>query len=342
MTYKILIVAPAWVGDVIMAQTLFKTLKIYQPDCLIDVLAPDWAIPILQHMPEVRNSFILPLKHGELNLTKRWTIGKKLYQAHYDQAILLPNSFKSALIPFWANIKKRTGWLGEMRFWLLNDYRYLDKKALPLMIQRFAALGLPKNNSLPNTLPYPLLEVDSNQVKDTIARLNIPLETEKKPILALCPGAEYGPAKRWPTRYYAAVANQKIADGWSVWVLGSMKDQPIAQEIQTLTQNKVFNFTGRTGLGEAINLLSLANVIVSNDSGLMHIGAALSKPIVVIYGSSDPRFTPPLTDKKKILTLNLPCSPCFERTCPLEHLKCLEDLHPKQVIEAIEYFFSES
>ena len=155
------------------------------------------------------------------------------------------------------------------------------------------------------------------------------------PILALCPGAEYGPAKRWPAEYYASVANEKISEGWTVWIFGALKDQPIAKEIQTLTHQKALDFTGKTTLGEAIDLLSLAQVIVTNDSGLMHIGAALEKPLVVIYGSSTPNFTPPLTHIKQILSLNLPCSPCFERTCPLNHLKCLKDLHPEQVLNAI-------
>lgn len=336
MNPKILIVAPAWVGDLIMAQTLFKTLKMHQPDAVIDVLAADWALPILQRMPEVRQSLVLSTKHGEWGFKKRLEIGQQLRKVCYDQAIVLPNSFKSAFVPFFAKIKQRTGWLGEMRFLLLNDYRHLDKQKLPLMIQRFAALGFPKDALIPEVLPWPQLVVTAQQAQATAARFNLPIELNTKPILALCPGAEYGPAKRWPARHYAALASQKVAEGWMVWILGAAKDQPVAEEIQTLMQGTAFDLTGRTGLGEAIDLLSMANVIVSNDSGLMHIGAALDKPLVVIYGSSDPGFTPPLTHKKKVLTLNLPCSPCFERTCPLGHLKCLEDLHPKQVIEAID------
>lgn len=335
MTHKVLIVGPSWVGDLIMAQTLFKLLKIRQPHITIDVLAPDWASPILKYMPEVQNSFILPAKHGELYLKKRFKLGKTLRAEQYDQAILLPNSFKSALIPFWAKIALRTGWLGEARFGLLNDIRYLDKQKFPLMIQRFAALGLPKNASLPYELPWPKLQVPKANVQSTLHKLNLSIEENSKPILALCPGAEYGPAKRWPAEYYASVANEKISEGWAVWILGSLKDQPIAKEIQTLTYQKAHDFTGKTGLGEAIDLLSLAHVIVSNDSGLMHISAALERPLVVIYGSSTPNFTPPLTPIKQILSLNLPCSPCFERICPLNHLKCLKDLHPARVLNAI-------
>lgn len=332
---KILIVAPSWVGDLVMAQTLLKVLKIEHPNATIDVLAPSWATPILNYMPEVKKSIVLPTQHREFSLKKRLDLGKQLRLEHYDQAILLPNSFKSALIPFWGNIPLRTGWLGEMRFGLLNDIRYLDKQKLPLMIERFAALGLPKETPIPPELPWPGLQVDSTHVQATLNQLELSTLSKKKPILALCPGAEYGPAKRWPAAYYAAIANQKIVEGWAVWILGGLKDKAIAKEILTSTQQGVHDFTGKTGLGEAIDLLSLADVVVSNDSGLMHIGAALAKPLVVIYGSSTPKFTPPLTKTKEILSLNLPCSPCFERTCPLKHLNCLNDLKPDRVLKAI-------
>lgn len=331
---KVLIVAPGWVGDVVMSQTLLKLLKMHSPEVAIDVLATHWALPILKCMPEVRNIHILPIQHGKLNLKQRLLVGKQLRQESYDQAILLPNSLKSALTPFWANIPKRTGWRGEMRFGLLNDIRHLDTKKLPLMIQRFAALGLPKNTLLPEKLPWPKLSVNKEQCQLTLTQLNLKLESN--PILAICPGAEYGPAKRWPAEHHAAVAKQKIAQGWAVWIIGSPKDQAIASEIQAALHQKAIDLTGRTNLGQAIDLLSSAQVVVSNDSGLMHISAALEKPLIAIYGSSDPRFTPPLANQKQILSLNLPCSPCFQRTCPLEHLKCLKDLAPLQVLNAIE------
>lgn len=221
-----------------------------------------------------------------------------------------------------------------MRFGLLNDIRYLDKQKLPFMIERFAALGLPKEAPVPSELPWPTLQVDPAQVQNTLNKLEL-TNLPSNPILALCPGAEYGPAKRWPAAYYATVAKQKMSEGWTVWILGGMKDKPIAEEIQASIQQSAYDFTGKTGLSEAIDLLSLSDVIVSNDSGLMHIGAALAKPLVVIYGSSTPNFTPPLTKTKAILSLNLPCSPCFERTCPLKHLNCLNDLKPDRVLEAI-------
>lgn len=339
MTKRLLVVAPSWVGDLIMAQTLFKVIKQQDSSAVIDVLAPAWAQSVLGHMTEVRNSWVLPTTHGELQLKKRLAVAKTLRTFGYDQAIVLPNSFKSALIPVWARIQQRTGWCGEMRFGLLNDIRFLDKKKYPRMIQRFAALALAKTAILPSDLPWPQLSVDACSVQATAAKFGLLYHSMKKPILALCPGAEYGPAKRWPPTYYAEVAKQKIAKGWEVWLFGSERDQPIAQVIQAGIEQKACNFTGKTSLHEAIELLSLAHVVVSNDSGLMHIAAALAKPLVAIYGSSTPDFTPPLTQLKQILSLQLPCSPCFERVCPLLHLNCLNRLLPDRVLSAIDEIY---
>lgn len=333
MTTSILIVGPGWVGDMVMAQTLFKLLKAKQPECHIDVLAPSWGKPLLERMPEVRHVVEMPITHGQLQLRKRFQIAKQLRAENYSQAIVLPNSFKSALIPFWAHIRMRTGWMREMRFGLLNDIRYLNKQKYPLMIQRFAALGLAKNEVLPEVLPWPELNVQAVNVQATLQRLTINKPTH--PVLALCPGAEYGPAKRWPEQYFASIANEKLAQGWQVWLLGSQKDQTITQAIQQATSGGCIDLAGKTSLGEAIDLLSLASLVVSNDSGLMHISAALKRPLVVIYGSTDPRFTPPLSEQVKILSLQLACSPCFQRECPLQHLKCLHDLLPERVLAAM-------
>lgn len=329
---KILIVGPAWVGDMVMAQTLFKLIKQLDNQCDIDVIAPNWSRPLLQRMPEVRNAIPLPIPHRKLHLLLRYRIGRRLRRRNYDQAIILPNSLKSAFIPFIAQIPHRTGWLGEFRWLLLNDVRYLNKNKLPLLIERFMALAQVKNTELPTELLWPSLQVSATQIAKTIAKLQ--LQTVK-PILALCPGAEFGPAKQWPAAYFADVAREKIKAGWQVWLFGSAKDQIISQEIQQTTDSNCINLAGKTSLAEAIDLLSLSQMVVSNDSGLMHIAAALNKPLVVLYGSSSPRFTPPLAEKIKILNLELACSPCFKRQCPLEHLKCLQDLLPQRVLDAI-------
>jgi heptosyltransferase-2 len=330
---KILIIAPAWVGDMVMAQCLFKTIKQQQPDAMIDVLAPTWGRALLERMPEINKSHLLPFAHGELKLKKRWQIGVELRQENYDQAIVLPNSWKSALVPFAARIPIRTGWMREMRYGLLNDIRYLNKENLPLMIQRFIALGLPKHRPLPQKLPKPSLTVLSAAINNTRAKFN--LTAVSRPILILCPGAEFGPAKRWPATHYAKIAQAKLNEGWLVCLLGSPKDQSVALAIQQAVNHACMDLTGQTSLGEAIDLLSLATLVVSNDSGLMHIAAALEKPLVVVYGSSSPRFTPPLNERVKIISLALPCSPCFQRECPLGHLKCLNDLSPDLVLQAI-------
>jgi heptosyltransferase-2 len=323
MFTKILIVGPAWIGDMVMAQTLFKLLKQRQPNAIIHVLAPKWTSPLLERMPEVDRVLISPFGHQELNLYKRYIFGKSLRNENYHQAIILPNSFKSALIPFWARIPRRIGWRGEMRYWLINDMRVLNKSKLPLMIERFASLGLNHNESLPDHLPWPELQAQPSS------------KNVNQPVLVICPGAEYGPTKQWPADYFAEVAKSKLAAGWQVWIFGGQKDQFIANKIQQLTDNACTDFTGKTSLQEAIDLMPLANVVVSNDTGLMHIAASLHRPLVVIYGSSSPQFTLPLAKNAQIVSLNLSCSPCFKRLCPLKHINCLMNLTPEIVLEAL-------
>lgn len=333
MSNKILIIGPAWVGDMVMAQSLFKLLKQRQPQVVIDVLAPAWSLPLLERMPEVSSGIVMPLGHGQLNLRERYRIGKSLRQRGYQQAIVLPNSFKSALIPFFAKIPKRTGWRRELRGVLLNDVRTLDKKRYSLMIERFMALGVTPNDVLP--AQHPLPELYSSAEMQDMALANYGLSRSDRPVLALCPGAEFGPAKRWPEAYYAEIAKAKLAEGWDVWLLGSPKDAAVAEAIMQATEQRCINLTGRTKLVEAVDLLSLASAVVSNDSGLMHIAAAVKKPLVAVYGPTSTTFTPPLHDKAKILQLQLDCQPCFQRECPLKHQRCMRDLKPSHVLDAL-------
>lgn len=333
---NILIIGPSWVGDMVMAQTLFTCLKQRHPDCQIDVLAPDWSRPILERMPEVRNALSFPLGHGVLELATRRKIGKSL-AGQYDQAILLPNSLKSALVPFFAGIPKRTGWKGEMRYGLLNDVRNLDKQRLPLMIERFMALAYEPDAALPKPYPQPRLVIGNASREAALAKFGLSLD---RPVLALCPGAEFGEAKRWPAEHYAKVAELKIRAGWQVWLFGSKNDHPGCEEIRArlipgLREESV-NLAGETSLAEAIDLLSCAGAVVSNDSGLMHVAAALNRPLVAVYGSTSPQFTPPLADQVEIVRLGLECSPCFERTCRFGHYDCLRELKPRPVIEALQ------
>jgi heptosyltransferase II len=333
---KILIIGPSWVGDMVMAQTLFQCLKQRHAECEIDVLAPEWSRPILERMPEVRQALSFPLGHGVLDIASRRRIGKSLV-GQYDQAILLPNSLKSALVPFFADIPTRTGWRGEMRFGLLNDIRLLDKARYPLMIERFMALAFEPGAELPQPYPRPALQIDPVSRDAALSKFALELD---RPVLALCPGAEFGEAKRWPSEHYAKVAEAKIRLGWQVWLFGSKNDHAVGEDIRSRLipglREEASNLAGETSLAEAIDLMSAASAVVSNDSGLMHVAAALNRPLVAVYGSTSPAFTPPLAEQVEIVRLGLECSPCFERTCRFGHYDCLGQLKPRPVIEALD------
>lgn len=330
---KILVLGPAWVGDMVLAQSLFKTLKASNPDCIIDVAAPAWTLPLIERMPEVNKGIALPFKHGQFALFERIKFGKSLRSESYVQAIILTNSFKSAILPFAANIPQRTSFLGEMRYGLINDIRPLDKDKLPRTVDRFVTLGLKLNAELPVNIPNPALLTNSKNAFDCLQKLGVNKPISR--ILGLCPGAEYGEAKRWPAEYYAEVARDAIQKGWQVWLFGSDKDIPVTTAINQLSHNQCLDLGGKTNLSEAIDLMSLCDVVVSNDSGLMHVAAALDKKLVAIYGSSDPNHTPPMSSKAVVEYLALECSPCFQRECPLHgdaHLKCLKDIKPETVV----------
>lgn len=330
MSDSILVVGPAWVGDMVMAQSLFKVLKLEQPHVSIDVLAPSWSVGLLSRMPEVRSLIPHSLGHGQWVFKQRRHLAQKISALHYQQAIVLPNSWKSALIPFLAKIPQRTGYVGELRFGLLNDIRRLGK--LSKTVEQFAALGLSAQDSRKGELvPRPRLL--PGNVEQAFQRLH--LTWYSRPLLILCPGAEYGLAKQWPLEYYAVVAKHQSAQGWQVWLLGSEKDVQTGAQIAHLVGKNCLNLCGQTTLQEVVDLMSIAQAVITNDSGLMHVAAALDKPLIAIYGSSDPLKTPPLSDEARIISLYLKCSPCFQRICPLKHSNCLRDIKPEQVLETL-------
>ena len=329
---KILIVAPSWVGDMVMGQTLLKLLKQQENNCQIDVLVNNWALDVVKRMPEVSKVHSNPFKHGEFALLKRIKLGLQLRHEKYDQVFVMANSFKSALVPFFAGIPKRTGFLGEMRYGLLNDYFKLDKQALPLMIDRFCALA--NNGKKPANIQYPQFNVDHIQQAKVLANLGLKLDL---PVICLCPAAEYGPAKRWPSAHFAELANKLQELGYQVWIMGSSKDQALAEEIiqAAKVQTQLYNLCGRTDLVEVIDLLACAKVVVSNDSGLMHVACAVNVPVIAVYGSSSPDFTPPLSNLAIIEQLSLDCSPCFARTCKYGHYNCLQLIKPEMILNQI-------
>jgi heptosyltransferase-2 len=282
-------------------------------------------------MPEVRRTIAFPFGHGELRLGERRSFARGL--PGYDRAVVLPNSLKSALVPWFAGIPVRTGWRGEMRFGLLNDLRKLDEAALPLIVERFAALAQPAGEPLQRPVPEPRLAIDPARREAAVAKFGL---AGSAPVLALAPGAEYGPAKRWPARHFAEVARLHAARGYRTWLFGSDKDRPVTAEVARLAGVEVTDLAGRTGLDEAIDLLSLAGRVVTNDSGLMHVAAALDRPMAAVFGSSSPGYTPPLSARARVISLRLSCSPCFKRECPLGHTNCLERLDPAQVLAALD------
>lgn len=328
---KALIVAPSWIGDTIMAQPLFARLHAKSPNLQLDALAPHWVAPVLQRMAEINGVVDSPFGHGQLSLKPRWRLARQLAAHSYDAVYVLPNSLKSALVPFMAGIPQRIGFTGEARYGLINVRHDLDKNALPLMVERFAQLAETPGTPLAKPIAFPKIRSTLADQQKTLAELALARPAR---IVAFCPGAEYGPAKRWPATHFAALAKKLGERGCTVWLFGSPKDHAIAEEIVRLAPGLCLNLCGATSLAQAVDLLALAELVVCNDSGLMHVAAALDRPLVTLYGSSSPSFTPPLSAQADILSLQLECSPCFKRECPLGHLDCLNRLAPEMVFNA--------
>lgn len=327
MAERILVVGPSWVGDMVMSQVLYKLVRQKWPDCEIDVLAPPAALPLVSRMREVNRGIRFDMAHGEFALGRRLAFGESLKSNQYTRSIILPNSLKSAIVPFAADIPIRTGFRGEYRYFLINDMRLMSKRRLPRMIDRFAALGM-KIGQQAGDLPYPELMADPANLAELLESLNLQLD---QPVLGICPGAEFGDAKKWPEAHYAALAKRAISAGYQVWIFGGKHDESTASEIQTKGGEGCVNLAGKTTLLDAIDLLSVCDQVVSNDSGLMHIAAAVGVHTTVVYGSTSPEFTPPLTDDLDIVSLELDCSPCFKRSCPLKHKNCLNQLQPELI-----------
>jgi heptosyltransferase-2 len=325
---KILVVAPSWIGDTILAQPLLALLKRNYPAARIVVLAPEWSSPLLARMAEVDAVIVNPFRHSEFNFGARRALGRRLASADYSNAYVLPNSWKSALVPFFAGIGRRIGYQGESRYLLLNERHQLDVARHPQLVQRYAALAGP----LLTNLPQPHLNSTPEQQQAARRALSLPLDAT--PVI-FCPGAEYGPAKRWPAQHFADLARLLATPKNPVWLIGSTKDTVVGKEISAAAEGTALNLCGRSSLEQAIDLIASARCVVSNDSGLMHVAAALKRPLVALYGSSSPTYTPPLSTHAKIVSRNLPCSPCFKRECPLRHFDCMNGITPQQVASTL-------
>lgn len=328
---RTLVIAPSWIGDAVLSQPLLARLIQHRPAAAIDVFAPKWVLPTYRRMAEVADTIENPFGHGQLEIGQRRRVGRALAARGYARAYVLPNSFKSALVPWFAGIRSRIGYSGEMRYGLLTDRRPLDENQLPLMVERFAWLAQPSGSILERPVAHPRLKVSTREFDKACRHLKL---VPPQRLACFCPGAEYGPAKRWPPRYFAALTKQLTQQGYTVWLLGSAADKPVGEEIAA--DGNATNLCGVTNLDEAIVLLSGAQLVVTNDSGLMHVAAALERPVIAIYGSSSPGFTPPLSESARVVKLDIPCSPCFARQCPLGHFDCMLKLEPDMVMRQIE------
>jgi len=330
---KILVITPSWIGDTVAAQPLFMRLHDHFPGAVIDALAPPWVAAVLRAMPQI-NGQILDNRfaHGQLRLRERWAQGRGLKQRGYAAAYVLPNSLKSALIPFFAGIPQRIGFTGESRYALINVRHTLDRQATPLQVERYAILAESPGKPLPRPLSNPRLVCDTTERIATLEALGLNLQPAP---VVFCPGAEFGPAKRWPETHFAQLARLLGAQGIPVWLLGSGKDAKVGETIAQLADGCARNLCGMTDLTQAIHLISAARHVVTNDSGLMHVAAALNTPLTALFGSSSPGYTPPLSSQATILSRQLDCSPCFKRECPLGHLDCLKGIHPESVAATI-------
>ena len=327
---RILIVGPSWVGDAILSEPLIALLRQPYEEPVVDVLALPWCAPVYARMRGIRRVIESPFAHRRFDLAARRKLAKALKTEQYTRAIVLPNTWKSALVPWLARIPVRTGYVGEARWALLNDPRKLEKDVLPRLVNRYAALAGAPGKLLPAP-SAPVLVPDTANRSAAVRALSL---KTRRPVAVLCPGAEFGVSKRWPPHHFGELAGLFVRDGFRVWLVGSPNDKLASGAVvQSMGEaaRQVHDLCGRTDLGTAIDLLSLATLVVSNDSGLMHAAAAVGVPVVALFGSSSPEYTPPLSPLARIAKIDIACSPCFQRECPLGHFKCMRDLKPWMV-----------
>ena len=333
---RTLVISPNWIGDAVMAQPLLQLLRRQHPERPIDVLAPAWVAPVWRAMLEVDQVIEAPFRHGALQLRERWRFAQQLRQRGYADAYVLPNTLKFALIPWLAGIGVRVGYLGEMRYGLLNVVHRHDKKSPRPMVAFYAALAQSPRaaESSCTSVPRPTLSVSAEQIATAETRSGL---APDRPLILFAPGAEFGSAKRWPSAHFAALAATIFQQAPQVQIalLGSAKDRMVCDEI-TAAAPRVVNLAGATPLADAIALIARAAAVVSNDSGLLHIASALNRRIVALYGPTDPLHAPPFSDLSRSLYLALECAPCRQRECPLGHHRCMNDLLPDSAWQALQ------
>ena len=326
---RTLVIAPQWIGDAVMSQPLMAILAA-RGDA-ISVAALPWVAPVYRAMPEVREVIELPFQHGRLDWAQRRVVAAEL-RGRFDSAVVLPNSIKSALIPFMARIPTRTGYHGEGRFGLLNQ-RLPNPPGRPPMVAFYSALA--GDDALTDAPPRLHFE------GDVLRRACESIGVQPQSYWVFAPGAEYGPAKCWPAAHYAALARALFeAHGLLVLLLGSGKEAALCHEIAAAAPGACRVLAGQTSLIDAMALIAASRGVVSNDSGLMHVAAAFGVPQVAVFGSTSPGHTPPLNARAQVIwlkdELGLDCMPCFERVCRFGHTRCLTEVTPQRVEVALQ------
>jgi heptosyltransferase-2 len=329
---RTLVISPNWIGDAVMAQPLLRLLKQAHPERAIDVLAPPQVVPVWRRIQEADDILVTPFRHRALQLGERWRYARLLKERGYSDAYVLPNTLKYALIPWLARIPRRVGYKGEMRYGMVNVMHH-DEKPPRSMVPFYAALAREPELPLPGKLARPFLVVGGEETEQVGKRLDVDLA---RPIVAFAPGAEFGIAKRWPPAHYGALAARVVdaVPGVQVVLLGSPNDRETCAQVQQhagAAGSAVLNLAGKTSLDDAIALLAQASAVVSNDSGLLHIASALNRPVVALYGSTDPDYAPPLSEVARTVSLRLECSPCRKRECPLGHHDCMNKMSVERV-----------
>jgi len=329
-----LVIAPQWIGDAVMTEPLLRRLHARGERLTVGALP--WVAPVYRAMPQVADVIEFPFAHGGLQFKARRSIAKRI-EGQFDKAYVLPNSLKSALLPFLASIPQRIGYLGEARIGLLT-HRLKNPKNKPPMVAFYSALS--GEGGLEHDRPE--LHLNAADIAPTLNDLGL----RQGAYVVFAPGAEFGPAKRWPAAHFAELAARLDLP---VVLLGSGKEAALCDEIaapvNAAQAGKCLNLAGKTSLPQALGLIAASRSTVSNDSGLMHVAAALGVPQVAIFGSSSPLHTPPLSDKARVLWLKtdpayqppLDCAPCFERECPLGHTRCLNDISAERVLQALAF-----
>ena len=326
MSGRTLVISPNWIGDAVMAQPLLARLKSRHPGRPIDVLAPPAVAPVWRAVAEVDTVLETPFRHKALQLRERWKYAQVLRARGYVDSYVLPNTLKYALIPWLAGIRHRVGYKGEMRYGLVNLMHHDEEPPRP-MVPFYAALANAPDAPLAPA-PRPRLVVPEDRIEAACARLGIAAQGA---LVAFAPGAEFGQAKRWPPRHFGALARAILEQdrGARIVLLGSPKDRATCEEVIAHAGDaaaSMSNLAGETRLDEAVAIIARCAAVVANDSGLLHIASGLNRPVIALYGPTDPGHAPPFSDIARSLSLRLDCAPCRQRECPLGHHHCMEQM----------------